>query len=325
MAQVIDPAATWTPPDDAALTALLAREWGLHGTLSPLPSYMDHNRRVRCAEGDFVLKIAHPQWCAEALDFENSALLHLARSGCPARTPRLQPCRQGASMRALPLGDGRVAHARVIDFIDGDLLADVAMNAGLARSIGEQVAWLASGLSDYRHPAEQLTKEWDLASLPSLRGEIENIDDSVLRSRVAIHVDAFAARLPKWRKFLPQQVIHNDANDYNIIVERGGNGVRAIIDFGDMCRSFRLSDLAVACVYAIQRQADPQALIRELVAGYESILPLLDEERTALPHFIRARLCLSILMATRAHRADPGNGYILVSQTAVRALLLRLG
>lgn len=325
MPHVNDAPATWTPPDDATLTELLAQAWGLHGVLTPLPSYTDHNRRVRCADGDFVLKIAHPQWCAEALDFENQALLHLARSGCPARTPRLQPCRQGAAMRALPLGDGRVAHARLIDFIDGQLLADVPMHAGLARSIGEQVAWLAAGLVDYRHPAAQQPREWDLAALPALRGEIENIADPVLQSRVATHVDAFAARLPKWRKFLPQQVIHNDANDYNIIVDRGNDAVRAIIDFGDMCHSFRLSDLAVACVYVIQGQPDPQALIREVVAGYESILPLLDEERMALPHFIRARLCLSILMATRAHRANPDNTYILVSQAAVRALLLRLG
>lgn len=314
----------WSPPDDAALAGLLRRAWGLQGTLSPLPSYVDHNRRVGCAAGEFVLKIANPHWSEELLDFENQALLHLQRVGCRTRTPRLRPSLKEEPMLPLRLDDGRVAHARLIDFIDGPLLAEIPMDAALARSIGEQVAWLAIGLSGFHHPAAHRHKDWNLTVLPDLRDAIALVDDPALRQRVQAGVDVFAERLPAWRKALPQQVIHNDANDYNLIINRRRNAVHAIIDFGDMCHGFRLADLAVACVYAVQDQPAPQLLMDEVIAGYASVSPLLREEREALPDFIRARLCQSILMAARAHHLDPDNDYILVSQRALRALLCQL-
>lgn len=324
MARADDAPGAWPAPEDAALAGLVRRGWGLRGTLTPLPSYVDHNRRLRCAEGDFVLKIANPHWSEDLLDFENQALLHLERVGCRARTPRLRPSLKGESMLPLPLDDGRVAHARLIDFIDGPLLAEIPIDAALARSIGVQVAWLAMVLSGFHHPAARRHKDWNLTVLPDLGDAIALVDDPALRQRVQAGVDGFAARLPAWRKVLPQQVIHNDANDYNLIINRQRNAVHAIIDFGDMCHGFRVADLAVACVYAVQNQSDPQLLVDEVVAGYASVSPLLCEEREALPDFIRARLCQSILMAARAHHLDPDNDYILVSQRAVRRLLCQL-
>lgn len=320
----VEQAAVWTPPEDVALTALLQREWGLDGWLSPLPSYSDHNRHVHTASGDYVLKLAHPRWALDDLDFENQALLHLQRSAADVRTPRLHVTRQGEAMLPITLPDGRVAHARVIDFVQGRLLADVAMGEALARSIGEQVAHLTRGLADFDHPAAHRAIDWNLMALLDLRDELPFIADAAIRQRVTAVLDDVEARLPEWKATLPQQVVHNDANDYNIIVDAQRDEVSAIIDFGDMCYSFRLSDLAVASVYAIQGQADPLHWVDVLREGYASVLPLTAGEREALPLLIRARLCLSILMATRAHRADPGNDYVLVSQRAVRDLLLRL-
>lgn len=314
----------WSPPGDTVLADLVLRHWGVQGVLSPLPSYTDVNRRLRCAEGEFVLKVAAPQCSADLLDLENQAMLHLQRTGCRARTPRLQPTLDGASMVRLSLDDGRDAHLRLIEFIDGPLLAEVPVDLALARSIGQQVAWLGLGLSRFEHPAASVHKDWNLDFLPGLRGAIALIDDQTLRHLVRDAVNAFAARLPVWRKCLPRQVIHNDANDYNLIVDRKRNAVCAIIDFGDMCHGFRLADLAIACVYAIQGQIAPQPLLDEVVIGYASVCPLLDAEREALSSFLRARLCQSILMAARAHRADPDNDYILVSQRAVCALLHQL-
>lgn len=316
--------AVWMPPDDAVLADLLVREWGLCGTLTPLPSYSDHNRRVHAECGDFVLKVAHPKWALEALDFENQALLHLGKRDDRVRTPRLHPARSGAAMVSLTLADGRVAHARLIDYVQGRLLADVPMSAALAHSIGEQVAHLTQGLADFEHSAARRPMEWNLMTLPALREEIAFVADRDLRAQVQSVMEDVESQLPHWLATLPQQVVHNDANDYNVIVDARNDEVSSIIDFGDMCYSFRLSDLAVASVYAMCGQPDPLALLDILREGYESVQPLLPEERAVLLDFIRARLCLSILMATRAHRADPDNDYVLISQRGVRELLLRI-
>jgi hypothetical protein len=47
-------------------------------------------------------------------------------------------------------------------------------------------------------------------------------------------------------------------------------------------------------------------------------------ELEQLHTFILARLCHSILMATRAHREQPDNPFVLVSQQGVRGLLRQL-
>ena len=122
-------------------------------------------------------------------------------------------------------------------------------------------------------------------------------------------------------------MLHNDANDLNVIVAldgKGGGQVDAVIDFGDMCTSFRLCELAIACTYAMQHEADPVACAQAIVRGCLTLCPLQRAELEQLHAFIVARLCHSVLMATRAHREQPDNPFVLVSQQGVRALLRAL-
>src|SRR6185312_7365866 len=191
---------------------------------------------------------------------------------------------------------------------------------------GGAVGRLTRGLQDFRHPAGDRQHDWNLLRLPTLLGEIAHIEDAGLRAIVQTHAEAFCARLPSWRTQLPITVLHNDANDLNVIVadDGGGQRVRAVIDFGDMCTSFRLADLAIACTYAMQHEADPVSCARTIVRGYLAQCSLLRVELEQLHAFILARLCHSVLMATRAHREEPDNPFILVSQQGVRALLREL-
>lgn len=317
-------AGAWSPPTDQAIAGMVLREWGLAGALTPLPSYADANRRLHGTDGDCVVKLAHPDNDVSQLDLENRAMLHLQQTGCRARTPRLRLTLEGSPMVRMRLDDGRHAQLRLVEFIDGPLLAAGPVDAALARSVGEQVAWLAQGLSGFAHPAAHACGGWNLSSLPALADAIDLVDDLELRCLVRAGLEDFAQRLPAWESHLPRQVIHNDPNDHNLIVDLERRAVRAVIDFGDMCHGFRLADLAIACIHAIQADAAPGPVMDAVVAGYASVSPLLGAEREALPRFIRARLCQSILMAERARRADPGNPYVMISQPAVRALLRTL-
>ena len=57
---------------------------------------------------------------------------------------------------------------------------------------------------------------------------------------------------------LPHQVIHNDANEHNVLVADDGT-VAGLIDFGDVVWSARVCGLAVAGAYAMQGQRRPGA------------------------------------------------------------------
>lgn len=316
----------------AAALALAGRHWRIQGDIRALPSYADQNFRIRSGDGDYVLKVAHPSWSRMDLDLENRAMMTLAEREPALQWPRVQLAVDGGHLLTLPVA-GQSCQVRMLSFVPGTTYADAIQGLSPTRrevlheSLGSAVGRLTRGLQDFHHPAADRQHDWNLLRLPTLRGEIVHIEDAGLRAIVQAHVEAFCSHLPRWRVELPITVLHNDANDLNVIVADDGGGgkrVSAVIDFGDMCTSFRLADLAIACTYAMQHEADPVACARTIVRGYLAQCPLLRIELEQLHAFILARLCHSVLMATRAHRQEPDNPFILVSQQGVRALLRAL-
>lgn len=316
---------------EAAL-ALADRHWRIRGEVRALPSYADQNFRISGDQGDYVLKVAHPSWAYADLDLENQAMLTLAAREPALQWPRVMPGVDGGYLLALPLEDG-TRHVRLLSFVPGMTYAEAVAavsqrhRPALHESLGRAVGLLIRGLAGFRHPAAGRAQDWNLMSLPDVCEEIAHIEDDALRAIVAAQAESFCAKLPAWRTQLPITVLHNDANDLNVIVApdgQGGGRVSAVIDFGDMCTGFRLCELAIACTYAMQHEADPVACAQAIVRGCLGFCPLQRAELAQLHAFIVARLCHSVLMATRAHRAQPDNPFVLVSQQGVRALLRTL-
>jgi Ser/Thr protein kinase RdoA (MazF antagonist) len=316
----------------AAALVLAERHWHIRGDISALPSYADQNFRIRTERGEYVLKVAHPSWSRLDLELENQAMMTLAEREPALQWPRVQLAVDGEHLLTLPIA-GRSCQVRLLSFVPGTTYADAigALSPGqrtaLHESLGSAVGQLTRGLQEFHHPAADRKQDWNLMRLPSLLDEVAHIEDVALRAIVEQQASAFCVRLPQWQALLPITVLHNDANDMNVIVADDGHGgqrVRAVIDFGDMCTSFRLADLAIACTYAMQHEAEPVTCARTIIRGYIAQCPLLRIELEQLPAFIRARLCHSVLMATRAHRAQPDNPFVLASQRGVRALLRQL-
>lgn len=317
---------------EATAEAIARQHWGLRARARALPSHSDRNFLLRGEDGArFVLKLAHPSWSFADIDLENQAMLALAAREPALGCPRVHPARDGAYLLALPVA-GETRLVRLLDFVPGETYAEVIGTLGSRRraalhdSLGRAVGRLTRGLAGFTHPAAAREHDWNLMRLSEALRELEHLADAELRALVRRHAEAFCPQIPAWRVSLPIQVLHNDANDRNVIVDAAGDTPRvsAIIDFGDTCTSFRLADLAIACAYALQYEDDPLACARRIVAGYLAEQPLLRRELAALHAFILARLCQSILMATRAAREQPGNDFAFVSQAGVRRLLQRL-
>jgi Ser/Thr protein kinase RdoA (MazF antagonist) len=315
---------------DAALK-LAQQHWHIDGQVSALPSYADQNFRIRAEGAEYVLKVAHPSWAWQDIELENRAMMTLAEREPSLGLPRVQLAASGEHLLTLQVG-GQACLVRVFSYVPGMTYAEAI--AGLAPgarpvlhdSLGRAVGRLTRGLMDFHHPAADRQHDWNLLRLPVLLDEATHITDGNLRDVVRHHAGVFCAALPHWRGQLPITVLHNDANDLNVIVGAGSGRqqVSAVIDFGDMCTSFRLADLAIACTYAMQHELDPVACAQRIVGGYLAEYPLLREELKQLHAFILARLCHSILMATRTQREQPDNPFVMVSQQGVRRLLWQL-
>lgn len=320
---------------DALQASQLAREfWAIDAPAKPLPSYADRNFHLQTKQASFVLKIANPEWQRQELECENAALQHLAQY-CPAlQLPRVICACNGEHLLALTMANGATCWMRLLSFVEGVTYADFIQASAssctanarrdLLRSLGAAIGHLARGLANFQHPATNRDLAWNIQNLPMLQDEIALLSEPVLRASVARHMAEFLHQLPNWQSTLPRAIIHNDANDFNVIVDAKQGQVISLIDFGDLCQSWRIAEVAITCVYAMQHEADPVQCCVEILHGFVAQQALAENELCALLPMIYGRICHSILMANRAIRAQPENSYILVSQRAVRKLLHQL-
>jgi 4-aminobutyrate aminotransferase-like enzyme/Ser/Thr protein kinase RdoA (MazF antagonist) len=284
----------------------VAREaFGVTATASPLPGELDRNFRLDGEDGArFVLKLHSPAADRDALALQDAVLAHLAAD---AGAPRL------LGSATVDVG-GQERVARLLSWLDGRPWAEVEPTAGLLEQLGALVARTDRALAGFEHPAMRRPLRWNLLTVPRELAEL-------VHGRRRELVDEVLARTPSLDG-LPQQVIHNDANELNVLVSDGA--VSGLIDFGDTVWSARVCGLAVAGAYAMQGLDDPVRAVAPLVGGYHTVAPLRADELAVLYELMRTRLAVSVCMAAWQHANDPGNDYLLISQERVVALLERL-
>ncbi|MEV0143356.1 MULTISPECIES: aminotransferase class III-fold pyridoxal phosphate-dependent enzyme [unclassified Nonomuraea] len=308
---------------ELSLAAGVAREhFALEGRLEPLPGEKDRNFRLTAPDGDrYVLKIHAPGTDPVELDLQDAALLHLAAApgGPPAPRPVASP--DGRHTVPAPWPDGTRA-ARVLTWMDGRPWAQIQPTEGRLRGLGRLVAAVDLALRGFTHPGMRRELLWSLTSAPQV-AELAPLVAGELRPLVAEVFGRYREHVAPRLAGLPHQVIHNDANELNILVDDEGEAA-GLIDFGDVVWNPRVCGLAVAAAYAAQGHADPLRAVLPLVAGYDEVTPLLPEELEVLFDLMRTRLAISLCLSAHHHAQDPDNAYLLVSRHGVTQALRRL-
>lgn len=69
-------------------------------------------------------------------------------------------------------------------------------------------------------------------------------------------------------------LIHGDANDFNVLVDKEGNQVTGFLDFGDMVYSYLVNDLAIAVAYGVMKSPEPLNSLYVILQGFQTELPL---------------------------------------------------
>ena len=237
----------------------------------------------------FILTMYEFRIEVEDLPFFLSLLDYLAAKGCPV--PRTIHDRSGALYRMV--GDKAVA---LIEFLPGVSVSHPT--AAQARSVGRALAQLHLASADFgqsRVNAMGLAESRRLADACGAEG-MAQIDPAL-----ATLVERELPLLEQaWPADLPRSVIHADLFPDNVLML--GEDVTGLIDFYFACTDLTAYDVAVThaawCFDGEGRNFD-SAISAALLEGYESLRPLSEAERAALP--VLARVAALRFTMSRAY------------------------
>lgn len=300
-----------------------ATVFGVHGSARRLDGESDLNYLIESGAGErHVLKLHHPATDLAVLDMQNQVLLHLASGLAGAAVPAPVETTPGTRVAHAVWVDG-LRPVRLLTWISGSPWTTADATPARLEDLGARLGTLDRALADFTHAAEGRSDLlWRITAAKEVAAHVEEVRDEI-RDLVRPVFDRHVTEVEPALDALPHQVIHHDVNENNIILGPDGT-VWGFIDFGDVARVPRITELAVACAYALQGFSDPADAIVPLVAGYHRTNPLQADELEVLVPLVQLRLATSITMSAHQFARSPGNEYLLISQAGVEAALASL-
>ncbi len=315
--------------------ARLARElYGVTVSAQALASERDQNFVCSAPGRQFVLKISSAAESREVLDFQNKALARQAEHNPSARFPRVCATLSGEHIATVNGADGQTHFVRMLTYLPGVFFADVNPHTPeLLQSLGRFLGAMDRAFEGFAHPAMHRDLNWNMKNAPAvIRRYKDHIAAPERRAIVEGWLAHFEAEVMPILPRLRTSVIHNDGNDYNVLVadaEPGGAGPRVkqvvgIIDFGDMVHSYTVCEPAIGVAYAMLGKADPLAAAAHVVSGYHQVLPLTEPELQVLYTLACIRLCTSVALSAYQQKQEPDAPYLTISERAAWAALEKL-
>ncbi len=308
---------------------IAADVYDLHVVAEALPGERDYNFLLKDETGQrFVLKIAPADEERALQDMQHAALEHLAARDASLVLPQVRATTAGEAIATVSSSEGTQHLARLLTYIPGTLFAEARPHTmHMLRSLGGVLGKLDAALEDFAHPAAQRFLKWDLPRAGWIREYLQHVKQPERRALVERFLAQFEAEaLPKLPA-LRTSTIHNDANDYNILVNEASATPRQVVsllDFGDMVQTYTVCDVAIAAAYAMMGKADPLSAAAQVVAGYHEAFPLTEAELDVLYPLICIRLCISVVNSAFQQTLKPDDAYQTISEQPAWALLEQL-
>lgn len=287
--------------------------------VKPLEGYANLNFRIKDDKGNSYVYKSH-QHADDKLLFESeTTVLHQLTKQFPNEFPKPIQALNGDYIIQHENEDDNTTN-RILSWLEGDLLKDIKHSQQLFESFGEFLAKLDKELLEMNKPVFAARyMEWDIQHFLDLRAKSNFITDPSLRKLVDYYFVQYKEFVLPELPHLRKSIIHNDANDRNVLVQNGK--VSGLIDFGDMVYAPLIQELAVALAYSMFEKDDPLKWAAYIISGYQEILPLEEKELELLYYLIAARLCMSVILSSEGIQNNPENEYLLISQKPAWDLL----
>lgn len=276
------------------------------------------NYRVRCESGSYVFKSSpHSSPAETALSQEECRILENLSKKMPGNFQEPVPASDGR-LQVEDKEAGRIY--RLFRYIPGKLLAESEHTSQLLSSFGEVLALMDLALIPLEMQASRARRyHWDNTHFDLAYQYAHFVRPASLRKLIDYFHMKFHEEVVPSLPRLRHSLIHGDANDYNVLVEK--ERVKAILDFGDAVYSPLINEVAIALAYILCGKDDPLAWAAPLLKSYTEILPLNEEEIELLYYLVGTRISISLCHSARGRSEQPGNDYLGISEKAFVKLL----
>uniref|UniRef100_A0A8D0AYK6 Hydroxylysine kinase n=1 Tax=Sander lucioperca TaxID=283035 RepID=A0A8D0AYK6_SANLU len=289
-------------------TELTLQLYGVTMTeISTLPSYIDQNFLVVDEEGTkYVLKIMNSEDSKNAtlLEVQTLATFFLRQHGVPAQTVVHTITGQLMSMEEIDCGHGAQTYCvRLLAYLQGKTIAESPVTRQDLYNVGKLAAFVDKTLQQLVSPNLDVLQKmdgllWSLSNIPLTEGYLSVMDGDPLQDVVRAVIEQYKLHVqPKISSFR-KGILHGDMNDQNILVTPVDNGhheVSGVLDFSMLMNDCYVFEVAIIIAYMMLENPSPLDVGGAVLAGWESIMVLNEDERDSLFLLVLGRLCQSLV------------------------------
>ena len=299
---------------DAA--SLLLTHYGLSGELSPLNSERDQNFKVVTFEGNvYILKIINASEPVVESRFQTALLKHLGDNAGQLPVPHIVPTLKGDSLADTLSASGDVHNIRLVSWVPGLPLAQSARSFKVLEGLGEVLGQFDAALQGFMHNGALRDLDWDITNAGRSRDRLHFVKDADNRALLERFLTRFEREVAPKLSTLRSGVIHNDANDWNVLVkEDNHDAIAGLIDFGDALYTPIIAEVAIAAAYAGLDHDAPIGAAAAIARGFHKHYPLREEELNLLYDLIAMRLVTSVTVSASRHVEAEDNPYLAISE-----------
>ncbi|WDF65919.1 aminotransferase class III-fold pyridoxal phosphate-dependent enzyme [Flavobacterium sp. KACC 22763] len=308
---------------ETVIQDLVKEHYGLNVIVKALNGYDELNFLLSDDKNEkYILKVSNESHSFPFLEAQAAIMRHLAKSDISDCFQHFCLNAKGEELTQI-VTDSKTYYIRILNFLEGTFWVDEKnKNSQLHYNLGSFLGNMDNALADFSHPAMHRNYTWDISRASEAGDNLKYILNHERRRIAGYFLLQFDTEvLPELHR-LRHAYIHNDANDYNVLVK--DNRISGLIDFGDMVYTALINNLAIACVYAMLDEKDPLAVAAKIVEGYHNSYALTEQELDLLYYLIAGRLCISVTQSAYNASLDSNNEHHFVTEKPAWDLLYKL-
>lgn len=287
--------------------------YGMKVGVKALNGYEELNFLLKDDVGNqYLLKAGSEELGRGFIEAQLEMLQHLEQTNLQHYFQKVIPTLDGKVLSEINQNGNRY-YVRMLTFLTGEFwYALPHKSKELHENLGRFLGKMDFELNRFSHPSLHRRHTWDISTAQDASKKMHFIKNHHKRRIADYFLLQFETEVLPKISSLRHAYVHNDANDYNVMVS--DNAIVGLIDFGDAVYTALINNLAIACTYAMLHEEDPLTVAENMVKGYHSAYSLTSEEVDLLYYLIATRLVISVTQSALNASIESNNEHHFLTE-----------